>query len=101
MSVGNTDPMSKFTVLARGPVSDSELLALYESVGWGAYTREPKVLTAAVRGSSFVVTARTAGGDLIGLARAISDDAPSAICYLLSAICYLPRRKLQPHSSWK
>jgi len=80
MSVCDTDPMSKFTVLAGGPVSDSEVLALYESVGWGAYTREPKVLAAAVRGSSFVVTARNAGGGLIGMARAISDDA--TICYL-------------------
>lgn len=80
MSVCDTNPMSKFTVLPGGPVSDSEVLAIYESVGWGAYTREPKVLTAAVRGSSFVVTARNAGGELIGMARAISDDA--TICYL-------------------
>jgi ribosomal protein S18 acetylase RimI-like enzyme len=72
--------MSEFTVLAGAPFSDSEVLALYESVGWGAYTREPEVLAAAVRGSSFVVTARTSGGALVGMARAISDDA--TICYL-------------------
>ena len=56
------------------------VLALYESVGWTAYTREPAALAAAIRGSSFVVTARDAGGRLVGLARAISDDA--SICYL-------------------
>ena len=72
--------MSKFTILAGGPVSDSEVLALYESVGWSAYTRDPKVTTAAIRGSSLVVTARNAGGGLVGMARAISDDA--TICYL-------------------
>ncbi|XAS65166.1 GNAT family N-acetyltransferase [Micrococcaceae bacterium Sec5.8] len=72
--------MSEFTVLAGGPFSAPEVQALYESVGWGAYTREPKVLAAAVRGSSFVVTARNSGGALVGMARAISDDA--TICYL-------------------
>ncbi|MDI3211959.1 GNAT family N-acetyltransferase [Arthrobacter sp. AL12] len=72
--------MSEFTVLAGAPFSDSEVLALYESVGWGAYTREPNVLAEAVRGSSFVVTARNSGGALVGMARTISDDA--TICYL-------------------
>ena len=72
--------MPDFTVLAGGPLSDPEVLALYESVGWDAYTREPEVLAAAVRGSSFVVTARNRGGALVGMARAISDDA--TICYL-------------------
>ena len=72
--------MSEFTVLAGCRFSDTEVLALYKSVGWSAYTREPKVLAAAVSGSSFVVTARSSGGALVGLARAISDDA--TICYL-------------------
>ncbi|MHB1430713.1 MAG: GNAT family N-acetyltransferase [Streptosporangiaceae bacterium] len=60
------------------PVRD-ELLALYESVGWTAYTGDPATLERAVAGSSYLVTARR-GGVLIGLARAISDDA--TICYL-------------------
>ena len=72
--------MPEFTVLAGAPDSDSEVLALYESVGWTAYTRDPGVLARAIRGSSFVVTARTADGGLVGLARAVSDDA--TICYL-------------------
>ena len=62
------------------PDSDSEVLALYESVGWTAYTREPDVLVSAIRGSSFVVTARAASGGLVGLARAVSDNA--TICYV-------------------
>ena len=72
--------MSEFTILAGPTFSDSEVLALYDSVGWTAYTREPAALVAGIRGSSFVVTARSTGGRLVGLARAISDDA--SICYL-------------------
>ena len=49
-------------------------LSLYEAVGWTSYTREPAALAAALRGSSFVAVA--ADGDrLVGLVRAISDDA--------------------------
>jgi GNAT superfamily N-acetyltransferase len=57
----------------------AELLDLYGSVGWTAYTARPDVLRAALAGSSFVVTARR-GGRLVGLARAVSDGA--TICYL-------------------
>ena len=55
------------------------LLGLYDAVGWSSYTRTPQVLEAAVAGSSYVVTARR-DGRLVGLARAVSDDA--TICYL-------------------
>ena len=64
------------------PVTDVELdeiVALYESVGWSAYTKAPTLLHAAIAGSSYVVTARR-GERLIGLARAVSDNA--TICYL-------------------
>jgi hypothetical protein len=60
------------------PVRD-ELLSLYGSVGWTAYTSDPEQLDAAVAGSSYVVTAR-AGGELVGLARAVSDDASICLC---------------------
>ncbi len=76
----HTDPMPEFTVHADSPVSDAEVLGLYDAVGWSAYTRDPEVLLRAIRNSSFVVTARGASGELVGLARAISDDA--TICYL-------------------
>lgn len=61
------------------PVDIDELVALYGSVGWSAYTREPEMLRAAIAGSSFVVTARR-GTRLVGLARAISDGVTD--CYL-------------------
>ncbi len=57
----------------------AEVFALYEAVGWAAYTRQPETLLAALNGSSLLVTAR-ADGKLVGLARAISDGA--TICYL-------------------
>lgn len=55
------------------------VIALYDAVGWTAYTREPATLEAAIRGSHRVVTARE-DGDLVGLARTLSDGA--SICYL-------------------
>jgi GNAT superfamily N-acetyltransferase len=66
-------------VVAGGTVARDELLALYASVGWTAYTAEPDTLVRGVEGSSLVVTARRAGR-LVGLARAVSDGA--TICYV-------------------
>src|SRR5687768_4898697 len=74
--------------LVIGPESGipvAELLALYESVGWSAYTSSPELLEAAVAGASFVVTARR-GGRLVGLARALSDGA--IICYLQDVLVH-------------
>lgn len=58
-----------------------QLLALYDSVGWTAYTNEQTrdKLAQAIRNSTYVVTAWD-GETLVGLARAISDDV--AIFYL-------------------
>ncbi len=61
-------------------VSDDDLIGLYDSVGWVAYTRAPDTLAKAVANSSIVVTARDEQGQLIGLARGLSDDV--AIFYL-------------------
>ena len=72
--------MPEITITAGTGVSDAEALALYQSVGWAAYTRDPALLARAIQNSSFVVTARNAEGELVGLARAVSDDA--TICYL-------------------
>ena len=52
--------------------SREELVALYDSVGWTTYTRDPERLAAAVGASLRVVTAR-ADGVLVGLARAVGD----------------------------
>lgn len=53
------------------PTQD-ELLELYDSVGWSAYTRDPTRLAAAVNASLAIVTARH-DGRLIGLARVVGD----------------------------
>jgi len=50
-----------------------DLLSLYDSVGWAAYTRDPAGLQTALRNSTYVVAAWR-DGQLIGLARVLSDD---------------------------
>jgi GNAT superfamily N-acetyltransferase len=61
-------------------VSDADLIGLYDAVVWVAYTRAPDTLAKAIANSSIVVTARDEDGELIGLARGLSDDA--SIFYL-------------------
>ena len=51
-----------------------EVVGLYAAVGWTAYTRDPAVIAAGLRGAGFVATARL-DGRLVGLVRAVSDDA--------------------------
>jgi len=61
-------------------VPRTDLVGLYSSVGWAAYASDPDALVRAVEQSSYVVTARDSDGELVGLARVISDEA--TICYL-------------------
>ena len=56
------------------------MLALYASVGWTSYTADPSALQLALRNSSFVVCACSVSDELLGLARAVSDDV--SICYV-------------------
>ncbi|MFT3944730.1 MAG: GNAT family N-acetyltransferase [Ancrocorticia sp.] len=51
---------------------EKELVALYNSVGWTAYSKDPARLAAAVRASLAVVVARD-GGEVVGLARVVGD----------------------------
>lgn len=57
----------------------SEVVALYQSVGWTAYTDRPEDLMLGLQGSLRVVLARDEGR-LVGLARVVGDGA--TICYL-------------------
>ncbi|WP_104172495.1 GNAT family N-acetyltransferase [Arthrobacter sp. Y81] len=72
--------MPDFSVHVGSGIADADVIAVYESVGWTAYTGEPEVLVRAIRNSAFVVTCRDGAGEIVGLARAISDDA--TICYV-------------------
>lgn len=64
--------------IERGATPDrSEILALYDSVGWTAYTRDPDSLVRAVQASTWVATARD-DGRLIGLIRVLSDGVAIA-----------------------
>ncbi|MCT1437751.1 GNAT family N-acetyltransferase [Brachybacterium paraconglomeratum] len=67
--------MSEAVVVVRAEVPAlAEALALYDAVGWGAYTQEPAILERALAGSRHVVTARR-DGVLLGLARVVGDGA--------------------------
>ena len=55
-------------------IDNDALNALYNSVGWTGYTKDIGVLRKAIEGSSHVVVVED-DGKLIGLARALSDDA--------------------------
>jgi GNAT superfamily N-acetyltransferase len=78
------------SIAAVSEVDSDELVQLYAAVGWTAYTRDPALLAAAVRGSTHVVTARR-GGRLVGLARALSDGA--TVCYLQDILVHPDARR--------
>ena len=53
---------------------EDEILALYDSVGWTAYTERPAMLRQAIE-HSLCVLAAYQDGTLVGLARAVGDGA--------------------------
>ncbi|WP_372456931.1 GNAT family N-acetyltransferase [Microbacterium allomyrinae] len=61
-----------FVIAAEIPAA-AELVELYRSAGWTAYTDDPQRLVDAVSASYRVVTARSEAGELIGLVRTVSD----------------------------
>lgn len=67
------------------PDDEGAVLALYASVGWGAYTRDPQALHRALRGSLWVRTAWR-GEALVGLARCVGDD--TSITYLQDVLVH-------------
>lgn len=60
--------------------SRQQILSLYDSVGWSAYTNHPEVLLQALANSTFAVYAYDQQHQLAGLIRVISDNA--TICYV-------------------
>ncbi|MEZ5227577.1 MAG: GNAT family N-acetyltransferase [Acidimicrobiales bacterium] len=66
------------------PIAD--LVALYEAVGWLIQAADPDALARAVDRSTYVTTARDADGQLIGLARCLSDDV--SIMYLQDVLVH-------------
>jgi ribosomal protein S18 acetylase RimI-like enzyme len=77
--------MLELTLVDGADLVLSEVLELYDSVGWSAYTRDPEKLAAALAGSSTVVTARE-GDTLVGIARVVSDGA--SVCYLQDVLVH-------------
>ena len=72
-------------------VSIPELVGLYESVGWLAYTADPDGLARAVDRSTTVVTARDEDQNLVGLARCLSDDV--SIMWLQDVLVHPDHRR--------
>jgi GNAT superfamily N-acetyltransferase len=72
---------SRIDLRVGGDIPLDELVALYDAVGWSAYTAPERVgdLQRALRNSTYLVTAWH-GEQLVGLARGISDDV--AVFYL-------------------
>lgn len=62
-----------------------ETVALYDAVGWSAYTDRPESLRAGIAGSLRVVVARREG-HVVGLARVVGDGA--TICYLQDVLVH-------------
>lgn len=69
----------------------AEALALYDAVGWTAYTRDPDRLQRSLAGSHLVLTVRDDDGTLLGLARTLSDD--ESICYLQDILVHPDARR--------
>lgn len=44
--------MSGYTINSSSPLHDAEVLSLYDSVEWSAYSRDPELLLRALRDSS-------------------------------------------------
>lgn len=63
----------------------AEVVDLYDSVGWAAYTRDAASLMRALARSDRIVTARD-GGRLVGLARSLSDG--ETVVYLQDVLVH-------------
>ena len=68
--------MAGYTIPESNKFTHTDLVGLYASVGWTSYANDPETPARAVDRSAFVVSARDLTGQLVGLARAISDDEP-------------------------
>lgn len=67
-------PLSAIEFADDEVVPIKELTELYEAVGWTAYSKDPDGLARAVDRSDYVITARNADGELVGLTRCLTDD---------------------------
>ncbi|MEV7967723.1 GNAT family N-acetyltransferase [Sphaerisporangium sp. NPDC088356] len=59
---------------------EDEIFELYESVGWGPWTRDIAKVCRSLVNSHLVITARDESGKLLGLSRTVSDD--EIVCYV-------------------
>lgn len=71
--------MLKYREVKPAALDFEQVMGLYDSVGWSAYTKDPQALKGSLNGSDFVCVAEE-DGQLLGLARALSDGF--TVCYL-------------------
>lgn len=79
--------MADVTYHAHDEIAIDEAIALYDSVGWSAYTAVPQHFSAMFAGASLVITARlapdtntdTENQTLVGLVRVVGDGATVAV----------------------
>ena len=64
----------EWTIKPYGAYRETEILPLYQSVGWTNYTDDPNMLCAAFRGSWCTLGAYR-GDRLVGIVRAVGDGA--------------------------
>jgi len=77
-------PLSAIEFSDNEIVPIKELTELYESVDWTSYSVDPDGLARAVDRSDYVITARDADSNLIGLTRCLTDDVH--ICVIQDVI---------------
>lgn len=71
--------------------NESDILPLYASVGWTAYTSDPDALKKGFEGSLLTLAAYE-GGELVGLIRAVGDGATAVLIQDLLVLPSYQRR---------
>ena len=84
-------PLSTIEFADDEVVPIKELTELYESIGWTSHSDDPDALARAVDRSDYVVTARNADGDLVGLLRCLTDDVH--VCLIQDVIVHPDHRR--------
>ncbi len=84
-------PLSAIEFADDEVVPIKELTELYESIGWASHSDDPDALARSVDRSDYVITARSADGDLVGLARCLTDDVH--VCLIQDVIVHPDHRR--------
>lgn len=73
-----TSSSARYEFTATPDLDLETVVALYDSVGWSAYTRRPDIFLQMLSGASHVIAVHDAG-TLVGLARVVGDGVSVAV----------------------